>query len=136
MAKKKRLLVADLSAEIEKTLAEYGVEALNAVNEAIEEASEKAVDELKRGGEYTERTGKYSADWVYSVRPSGRYGRTALVYNESHYQLTHLLEFGHVIKGGKGRTQKLGDSHKFEHIAPVQKNVEAEFEKLIERKLG
>lgn len=87
-----------------------------AANETFEELAEMAAGELKKGGPYTERTGKYTKNWTYDVRGTRASAITGLngysVYNKKHYQLTHLLEKGHQARNG-GRVRA------FEHIGPV-----------------
>lgn len=87
-----------------------------AVNEGLKETAAAAERALKQGGPYTERTGKYTKDWTHDVRGSRASAITGLnrysVYNQKHYQLTHLLEKGHQARHG-GRVRA------FEHIGPV-----------------
>lgn len=55
------------------------------------------------------RSGDYANGWAYEKSPDMDEGYT--VWNPKHYQLTHLLEKGHVIMNqwggpyGKGRTK-------------------------------
>lgn len=92
----------------------------NAINAGLEEAAEEAEKMLKQGGQYQERTGKYTKDWTHEKRSSRTSAITGIdsysVYNKKHYQLTHLLEKGHQIKSG-GRV--VGKAAAFKHIAPV-----------------
>ncbi len=91
-----------------------------AANETFAELAAVATQELKRGGPYTERTGKYTRDWTYDQRNSRASAIAGLdsysVHNKNHYQLIHLLEKGHQLRRG-GR--KVGNVKAFEHVAPV-----------------
>ncbi|MNW18141.1 hypothetical protein D3C71_2175820 [compost metagenome] len=49
-----------------------------------------------------------------------------MIYNEKHYRLTHLLEKGHVKRGGGRVAARV-------HIEPVEERIVAEFEKRVER---
>ena len=51
------------------------------------------------------------------------------VFNKKHYQLTHLLEYGHQSRNG-GRVRA------FSHIAPVNEQIGDMIAGMIERKLG
>ena len=110
--------------EISKMLREYTDDVIQATNESIEEAGKEAAKELKTAGDFKDRTGKYRRGWA--VKPGEkRLGiQSQVVHNRKHYQLTNLLEYGHVNRDGS-RTRA------FPHIAPV----EAKMGDLIERKL-
>lgn len=116
-----KTLIDNLDSAIKEQLEEWGnVELKQAVNAGIEETAAFAAKELKRGGPYKDRTGKYKKDWTYEQRNGRKSVITGLnsytVYNRKHYQLTHLLEKGHQLKLG-GRA--MGNVRAFEHIAPV-----------------
>jgi hypothetical protein len=86
-----------------------------------EEVTKELVANLKmsspqrKGGQ-----GQYSKSWRIK-----RSGNTNIVYNKE-YQLTHLLEHGHVTRNG-GRTEAKV------HIAPAEEKAVNEFLKRIER---
>lgn len=105
----------------------------SAANESFRETAAEAAKMLKQGGPYEERTGKYTKDWTSGQRTtrasaiSGMKGYS--VYNQKHYQLTHLLENGHQSRNG-GRVRA------FSHIAPVNEQVGEMVAQKIERKMG
>lgn len=55
--------------------------------------------------------------------------QTSEIHNKAHYQLTHLLENGHVIKNGTGRSY--GNTRSFKHIANVDQESVELLEKMI-----
>lgn len=111
----------DLGEEIAKQLKEWGnADVRRAVNEGIKETAETAAKLLRQGGPYQEKTGKYTKDWTSDLRRKRSSAITGLdqysVHNKKHYQIAHLLEYGHQLKRG-GRT--VGKAKAYEHITPV-----------------
>ena len=121
----------NLDEEIKKALEDYKVEVVPATNESIKEAAKEAVKTLKNGGLYQNRTGAYAKDWTAGQREKTKsvikvQGYT--VYNKDHFQLTHLLEYGHQSRNG-GRTRA------FSHIAPLNEQIGEIVASKIESKL-
>ena len=94
--------VSELAQELAQGLSEYSQEVADAIKKATDEVAEEAVQELKS---------------------------TSPVYNKTDYQLTHLLEKGHV--GRDGRRVKA-----IEHIRPVEEKAVAEFEDKVKGAIG
>lgn len=112
---------SDLGEEIAQQLKEWSnIEVRRAVNEGIKETAKAAEKLLKQGGPYEERTGEYTKDWTHEIRKSRAAAITGLdeysVHNKKHYQLTHLLEYGHQSRNG-GRVRA------FSHITPTNELV-------------
>lgn len=121
-----------LDEEIKKALEDYNVEVVRVTNESIKEAAKEAAEMLKKGGPYQERTGAYTKDWAVDKRGSRTSVVTGLngysVYNKKHYQLTHLLEYGHQSRNG-------GRAKAFSHIAPLNDQIGEIVASKIESKL-
>lgn len=104
-----------------------------AANESFRETAEEAAKLLKQGGPYKERTKKYTKNWTSEQRISRKSAVSGLngysVYNKEHFQITHLLEYGHQSRNG-GRVRA------FSHIAPVNEQIGDMIAGMIERKLG
>lgn len=129
-----RVEIDGLSEAIQQELNEWAkTELKNAVNESFKETAQEAAEMLKQGGRYTERTGKYTKNWTSGARASRTSIITGLtgysVYNKKHYQLTHLLEFGHQSRNG-------GRVNAFSHIAGVNEQAADMATNKIQRKLG
>lgn len=80
------------------------------------------------------RTGSYASGWrVKKGKGSGRVKLPGFtVYNATDYQLTHLLEFGHVIRNAKGT---YGRTNGIPHIKPAEKWAEQEIMRKLNAKL-
>lgn len=74
-------------------------------------------------------TGYYKDGWTTEVEKtrSGSYG--VVVWNQKDWQLTHLLENGHIIANKRDGT---GWSPAIPHIAPAFKSVRGKFIKAME----
>lgn len=117
-----------LDEAIRAELETYSADVTKEVNQNLKEVADKTVDTLKKGGSYRERTGKYTPDWSVTERPgrSVMQGAEYSVHNRKHYQLTHLLEKGHVTRNGK-RTRA------FAHIAPAEQQAQELAVKAVEQ---
>ena len=95
----------------------------DAVAEALPKVGKDAVKELKNTS--PKNTGRYSKGWRQKVESDGVNGTKLTVYNATSYQLTHLLENGHALRGGGFVSGK-------PHIKPAQDKAEKKAMELIE----
>lgn len=126
----------DLSAEVDRILEEFGDEAYDVMAESVEAVTQKAVEELRAVKVFNPNrhpSGDYSKDWDATEKQTTRLSKVMVVYNESHYRLAHLLEFGHAVKRG-GR--KVGQANAYPHIAEVEKKAEESLYQEVEERLG
>ncbi|PEE39390.1 HK97 gp10 family phage protein [Bacillus pseudomycoides] len=97
----------------------------NVIEEDIETAKVEVADNLV--GELKQKspklTGRYRKGWR-----STKQGNKIIVHNAIAYQLTHLLEKGHAIKGGGRVSAKV-------HIAPAEERAVNDFINRVERAL-
>ena len=116
--------IADLTSEIENILAGYKNEIGTKAESLAKEVAQECVKELKSSS--PKRTKAYSKSWtVKELR--GIYGEKNryVVHNKDHYRLTHLLEHGHITRGGSR-------SKSFNHIKKAEDGViKAYFEKVV-----
>lgn len=117
----------DLTKSMNALLKEYGDEIRDAIEEVLPEVAKQTVTMLKATS--PKQTGAYAKDWaVEKWKQSSQY-LGATVYNKKHYQLTHLLEYGHAKQNG-GRVRA------FPHIADAEAFAGDELIRQVTRKVG
>lgn len=127
-----KVTVDQMASEMNKILEEFADFTDEAVDKGVSETAKDAVKELRGAhpagsGKYGSWDKKYNKGWkVTQTKTDLRYHKKATIHNATDYQLTHLLEKGHALKGG-GRTQA------FPHIAPVAEKCEDELIKNIKK---
>lgn len=113
--------INELSSEISAMMSGYTDEIIEGLEKAKNKAALDGVKELKATSQVL--SGDYAKGWAKK-----KVNTSVVVHNKTDYQLTHLLEKGHVNRDGSR-------SEKFVHIAPVEehmiKNFENEVEKVI-----
>lgn len=127
-----------MSGRASVSLEEMGNEILKQLRTATDEYKDKvdniltdvAKETLKEIKEKSPARPKkeYRKSWKSKVLYSGKGNKRIILYNEKHWQLTHLLEYGHAKRNG-GRVRA------YPHISPArQKAVETIIQKLGELK--
>lgn len=117
--------------QMEKILDEYSKEVKRATNNSMDVIAKEAVSKLKSTS--PKKTGSYARGWgVKRERGSGGIN-TVTVHNKTDYQLTHLLENGHIVRNKKGT---YGRFNGIKHIAPVEQWANSELPLEIERELN
>lgn len=108
--------------DINDILNEYSSDIQEAITDEAQIIAKKGVSELKNTS--PKRTGKYRKGWRQKTE-KGKGHVECIIYNATDYQLTHLLEKPHLKRNGGMTTPKV-------HIAPVEKECVAEYEKNVE----
>lgn len=119
MAKKKRISPVDLTGTIAQILKEYGTEVDAVLEDAVIDTAAEAVHQLRAVNRFSpggNPSGAYSASWTLEPVRGARFGSYWVVFNENHYQLPHLLEYGHAKQNG-------GRAPAYSHIAKVNDDV-------------
>lgn len=120
MAKTKSVQV-----QMKAILDEFSDKVNEVLKSASEEVSEQAAEKLRSN---SPGDGSYSSGWTVSQQ-----NKAYIVHNATDYQLTHLLENGHVIKNQYGEYGRWEPKKK--HIKPVETWANREFQRQIERGL-
>ena len=100
-----------VSAQMKEVLDEVNEDVKNSTKRNINSVSKESVAKLKSTS--PRKTGSYAKGW--GTKKQGE--MDVVVHNRTDYQLTHLLENGHVIRNKKGT---YGRTHPVKHIAPVE----------------
>lgn len=102
--------MSEININLEKAMAqlleEYGDEIRDEVSEVLLDVGKETVAYLRNIS--PKRTGSYSKGWRGKKLTDTFYNTSLTVYNETDWQLTHLLNNGHEKRGG-GRVA--GDGH-------------------------
>jgi len=113
----------DISAVIAEELQKYSEDVTNYVKQAVDDISAELVGNLKRDS--PKQTGEYAKSWTSKKEYEDKFVKRVRVYNSKHYQLTHLLEYGHAkINGGRVAA--------IPHIKPNEEKAIEELERRIE----
>ena len=110
----------DIELEIMRELTRYTEEVAQEIEEAADRRAKEAVKTLKETSPRSKLNHPHYADgWTVRKQKSG--GRLEVtIYNRKKPHLTHLLEYGHLKRGG---TRVKG----IPHIEPVQEKLNREF---------
>lgn len=107
--------IDELASAIADELANYSQDVADALKDEIKKAAKEGVTEIK--AKSPKRSGKYQRSWgskkVYEDNGDIR----IVIRNAKHYQIIHLLEFGHLGRDGKRVAPKV-------HVAPVQDDLD------------
>ncbi len=118
-----------LAETLQHQLSEYSVALTEELNAAYKELADAGVDELKRVHPYHDRTGQYSKNFAVKQRKNAQSvvgAQSYTIHNKKRYQITHLLEHGHLTRDGKRKTQA------FSHWQDAENVVEREAVRKIE----
>lgn len=97
--------------QMKELLNEVSKEAREAGANGIKKIAKESVTKLRNTS--PKKTGSYAKGWT--AKKNG--DMNIVVHNKTDYQLTHLLENGHIIKNKKGT---YGRTNGIKHIAPVE----------------
>ena len=121
---------SSVTVQLQEVFEEYSKEVKRAANNSADVVAKKTVTRLKNSS--PRKTGSYAKGWSIK-RERGTAGiNTVIVHNKTDYQLTHLLENGHIVKNAKG---VFGRAPAHKHIEPAEQWANEELPLEIEREL-
>ena len=123
-------MAESIAVQVARILDEYDEQVQLVTNSAITHIARETVKRLKNTS--PKKSGSYARGW--SVKSLNKHGNIVnmVVHNRTDYQLTHLLENGHVIRNKKGT---YGRAPGHPHIGPAEQWAIAELPAEIERRL-
>ena len=121
-----RIRTDQLASAIMDGLKEYADLAADDMKKAVKKAGTSVRKEIQQNA--PSDTGGYAKSWAVKTEKESSDSIQLIVHSKNRYQLAHLLEHGHVKRGG-GRVA--GKSH----IAPAEENAVRQLEEEIERSL-
>lgn len=107
----KKIELKDFQKAIIDNLREYSNEVVAESKKQVQQVGKETVNQLKETS--PKRSGDYAKDWKMKKAFENANEIRVQVYNAHHYQLTHLLEYGHAKKNG-GRVEAIP------HIRPAE----------------
>ena len=119
-----------ISVQMRKILDAYEDRVENVYEVSVSRVSRETVQRLRNTS--PKKNGSYARGWSLKKVKSRANVTDVIVHNRTDYQLTHLLENGHVIRNKKG---EYGRTRPIKHIAPVAEWAENELPNDIERGL-
>ena len=128
-----RCNIDNLDKVIGDILEEYGDNVSKATQEAVRKVAKNAKQEVSDASpvsKYGKKKGRYKKGWATKEETVNRMRADIIIHNRTDYQLTHLLEKGHILKRG-GRT--LGRVPAKVHIAPVEERAIKNLEEAIKK---
>lgn len=119
----------EITREMNKLMKEYEDQVEKLSEQEFEAVAKNTMQELKNTS--PKKTGDYARGWAVK-KEQGVGKMNFIVYNRTDYQLTHLLENGHVIRNKKGT---YGRTNAIPHIAPAAEKAEQDLIERLESKL-
>ena len=118
-----------ISIQMDRILDDYSQEVRRVTADSQDKIAKEAVRKLKNTS--PKKTGEYARGWKIKRTRTGRGIPDVTIHNKV-YQLTHLLENGHVVRNAKGT---YGRTNGIKHIKPVEEWAADALPQEIERRL-
>lgn len=119
----KKINIKQLGAEISQALTDYTEEVSKAIEKEVDKTGKQLAKDVREAS--PENTGDYAKGWT--SKKTGKKGMASrTIYNKNKPWLVHLLEMGHLKRGGKGRVEGTP------HLRPAYRKASQEFIKKVE----
>ncbi|MBR2413240.1 MAG: hypothetical protein IKB13_01955 [Clostridia bacterium] len=127
----KKVTIDNLQSELDKILQDYADDVQGNIDVIARRMGQKGAQALKNSSLQTFDGEKYAKGWGTTVEKNRLY-TVVYIHNKKQAGLAHLLEHGHVKANGTGR---YGFWEGREHIAPVEQEIVATYEKEVKASL-
>ena len=121
---------ATIEMQMKRILDEYTKDAKRIINNSFDEVAKEGAKKLRQTS--PTKTGDYAKGWTVKREPGLNGINNVTIHNKTDYQLTHLLENGHIVVNAKG---VVGRAPAHVHIAPVEQWANEELPRKIESEL-
>lgn len=108
-------MAESITAQMDKILGEFIEGVQDKTNKTTKATAQETVKQLKATSPKRPGGGRYAKGWAVKDESAGQLS-SFRVYNRTDYQLTHLLENGHIIRNKKGT---YGRTAPIKHIEPA-----------------
>ena len=125
----KKVTIENLQSEIDKILQEYADDVQGNIDIISRRIGQKGAQAVKNAAKETFDGEKYAGGWGTTVEKNRLY-TVVIIHNKKQAGLAHLLEHGHVKANGTGR---YGYWDGRTHIAPVEQEIVANYEREVKR---
>ena len=109
--------------DIKEILNDYTEDIQNGLKRVVKDVAKDAVKDLKlnspKNKKNSSHKGKYAKGWRVNTK-EGKNFINCTIHNATDYQLTHLLEKGHLLRQG-------GKANPVVHIAPIEEKANKEY---------
>jgi len=121
-----RIKIDELADTIVKGMTAYAEVATDEMKKAVKKAGASVRKDISANA--PKNTGAYSKSWTVKTTKETPNSLELTVHSKNRYQLAHLLEKGHALRGG-------GRAPAQPHIAPAEEKAIRELEEEIGRSL-
>ena len=115
--------VEELARTVAEELESYRQEVTDGVKDSVRQVSRECLAEIRAGS--PRKSGRYRRGWRAEVSYESAEDLRITVRNRTSYQLTHLLEHGHVNVLTGGRTEGIP------HIRPAEQHAAEKLERRV-----
>ena len=116
--------------QMDRILDDYSQEIRRAASNAQDKIAKEAVQKLKNTS--PKKSGSYAKGWAIKRTRTGTGIPDVTIHNKTDYQLTHLLENGHIVRNKYG---EYGRYNGVKHIEPVEEWANDALVKEVEKEL-